>query len=164
MAMSFQEKRRNKGSTGGDFRVLLLFVFLILAALYEAGLCRSVFCSSTPVALFGAFGVLWLRRVLLGMFLPAYRCRSKRRVLANRPGHAHRPQPENAILIVEFARTSLRKARTSSAPLSTRLPDSADFDDVVRVYSCACRYGPRRRPFRRPPDHGNHRDCGMWPV
>jgi len=27
---------------------------------------------STPVAIFGAFGVLWLRRLLLGLFLPPY--------------------------------------------------------------------------------------------
>jgi HAE1 family hydrophobic/amphiphilic exporter-1 len=47
-------------------------VFLILAALYESWSLPFSVLLSTPVAVFGAVAVLWLRRVLLAAFLPAY--------------------------------------------------------------------------------------------
>jgi HAE1 family hydrophobic/amphiphilic exporter-1 len=49
-----------------------LFVFLILAALYESWSMPFSVLLSTPVAVFGALGALWLRRVVLSMFLPPY--------------------------------------------------------------------------------------------
>jgi multidrug efflux pump subunit AcrB len=54
------------------FGFSLLFVFLILAALYESWSLPFSVLLSTPVTVFGAFGMLWLRRLLIGEFLPAY--------------------------------------------------------------------------------------------
>src|SRR5437016_11519094 len=76
MGMSFQEKKAQEGvSTTVIFGFSLLFVFLILAALYESWTLPFSVLLSTPVAVFGAFGVLWLRRVVLGWFYPAYMVR-----------------------------------------------------------------------------------------
>ena len=48
------------------FGFSLLFVFLILAAIYESWTLPFSVLLSTPVAVFGAFLFLWLRRTLLG--------------------------------------------------------------------------------------------------
>src|SRR4029077_14973749 len=65
MGMSFQEKKAQEGvSSTVIFGFSLLFVFLILAALYESCTLPFSVLLSTPVAVFGAFGVLWLRRVV----------------------------------------------------------------------------------------------------
>src|SRR6478736_353664 len=64
--MSFQEKKAQEGvSSGVIFAFSLLFVFLILAALYESWTLPFSVLLSTPVAVYGAFGVLWLRRIFL---------------------------------------------------------------------------------------------------
>jgi hypothetical protein len=54
------------------FGFSLLFVFLIPAALCESWPLPFGVLLSTPVAVFGAFAVLWPRRVVAGWFLPAY--------------------------------------------------------------------------------------------
>src|SRR5947208_8585559 len=73
MGMSFQEKKDQQGVPPSViFGFSLLVVFLILAALYESWSLPFSVLLSTPVAVFGAFMVLWLRRVLLGLFLPPY--------------------------------------------------------------------------------------------
>src|SRR6202034_4505675 len=73
IGMSYQEQKAREGiSSSVIFGFSLLFVFLILAALYESWTVPFSVLLSTPVAVFGAFGVLWLRRVLLSAFLPAY--------------------------------------------------------------------------------------------
>ena len=73
LAMSFQEKKAQEGIPPSViFAFSLLFVFLILAALYESWSLPFCVLLSTPVAVFGAFGILWLRRALLGAFLPPY--------------------------------------------------------------------------------------------
>src|SRR5579862_5390084 len=73
LGMSFQEQEAEEGvPTWMIFAFSLLFVFLILAALYESWSLPFSVLLSTPVALFGAFGVLWLRRWATGLFLPAY--------------------------------------------------------------------------------------------
>ena len=73
MGMSYQEQQARKGlPSSAIFGFSLLFVFLILAALYESWTLPFSVLLSTPVAVFGALAALWLRRVVLGLFLPPY--------------------------------------------------------------------------------------------
>jgi HAE1 family hydrophobic/amphiphilic exporter-1 len=73
MGMSYQEVKAEEGVPASlIFGFSLLFVFLILAALYESWTVPFSVLLSTPVAVFGALAALWLRRVVLGFFLPAY--------------------------------------------------------------------------------------------
>ncbi len=73
MGMSYQEQKARQGvSSWVIFGFALVFVFLVLAALYESWSLPFSVLLSTPVAVFGAVAVLWLRRVLLAAFVPAY--------------------------------------------------------------------------------------------
>ena len=71
--MSFQEQKAREGVPPSIiFGLSLLFVFLILAALYESWTLPFSVLLSTPVAVFGAFFVIWLRRLMQTWFLPPY--------------------------------------------------------------------------------------------
>ena len=66
MGMSFQEHAATEGVPAGViFGFSLLFVFLILAALYESWALPFSVLLVTPIAVFGAFAALWLLKLVV---------------------------------------------------------------------------------------------------
>ncbi len=162
LGMSFQEKKAQEGvPASAIFGFSLLFVFLILAALYESWSLPFSVLLSTPVAVFGALFLLWLRRTLLGAFLPGYMVQIESDVysqigLVMLIGLA----AKNAILIVEFAKEQykqgkhLQEAALEGARLRLR--------PILMTHSPHSGRGPTLDGLRGrscgPPDHGYSRD------
>jgi HAE1 family hydrophobic/amphiphilic exporter-1 len=114
LGMSFQEKKAQQEiPPAAIFGFSLLFVFLILAGLYESWSLPFSVLFSTPVAVFGTLGALYLRRSVTSAIFPPVMVQIENNVFAQIGlvmiiGLV----AKNAILIVEFAKVEYENGAT----------------------------------------------------
>jgi hypothetical protein len=161
--MSFQEQKARQGvPASAIFALSLLFVFLILAALYESWSLPFSVLLGTSGAICGAFGVLWLRRTILSAFYPAYMVQIENRcLLANRLGDADRSSREKRDSDCRICQRTGRfgEAFDRCGAGRGQASPASRYDDLVCVHSRlrAAVDGVGRR-FSGAPNHGHHRN------
>ena len=125
LGMSFQEKKAQQGvSPTVVFGMSLLFVFLILAALYESWSLPFSVLLGTPVAVFGAFAH------------PVAARDAKQYLCADRLDHAHRSGRQERHPHCRIRQGRIRKRQAAARRRTRRraFAFAADSDDFLRLH------------------------------